>query len=534
MADHRGKAVGQQLGNYRLVRLLGSGGFADVYLGEHLHLGTAAAIKVLRTRMAGDEIAIFLKEARTIARLVHPHIIRVLDFAVEGMSPFLVMDYVPGGSLRQKHPRGVAVPLTTVVDYVKQVADALHYAHENKVVHRDVKPENMLIDQYGKIVLSDFGVASIAHSTESQTVVELAGTIAYIAPEQLHGLPRLASDQYTLAVVVYEWISGERPFRGTFAEIASQHLLKQPPLLYGRVPGVSRALEDVVFKALAKEPRNRFASVRDFAQAFEQAYQESYNIYPATWEDELDDDIDDGEPTELVRAINSASSVTVDLELVRKSITRKNLSENPFQAGEWGYAGGGGNSRSGALATRRAEATHAQERSLVVDHKGVSLRGVDPHAIFGEALVGEGLLDKSLKPESEKGLLKVENRALPDTDSLSHGFLYPLSQVRLLMLFARFLQYVQCQKTQWKLALVIVPLLVALMLGSVVLLAASSDENPSFKTGGPAVPVISNGIGPIQAPAKGKGEVNATPVQSPTEVSGWATATVGEATKHKR
>src|SRR5581483_367768 len=181
MADHRGKAVGQQLGNYRLVRLLGSGGFADVYLGEHLHLGTAAAIKVLRTRMAGDEIAIFLKEARTIARLVHPHIIRVLDFAVEGMSPFLVMDYVPGGSLRQKHPRGVAVPLTTVVDYVKQVADALHYAHENKVVQRDVKPENMLIDQYGKIVLSDFGVASIAHSTESQTVVELAGTIAYIA-----------------------------------------------------------------------------------------------------------------------------------------------------------------------------------------------------------------------------------------------------------------------------------------------------------------------------------------------------------------
>lgn len=270
----RDKAVGQQLGNYRLTRLLGSGGFADVYLGEHIHLATPAAIKVLRTKMTGDEMASFLQEARTIVRLVHPHIIRVLDFNVENMTPFLVMEYLPGGTLRQKHPKGTQVPLPTIVEYIKQIASALNYAHDRKFVHRDVKPENMLIDEQGNIVLSDFGVASNVHSTESQTVVELAGTITYIAPEQLHGLPRPASDQYALGVVAYEWLSGERPFQGSFAEVASQHLIKPPPTLHGRIPGVSVALEQVLFKALAKEPHDRFASVQDFAVAFERAAQQ--------------------------------------------------------------------------------------------------------------------------------------------------------------------------------------------------------------------------------------------------------------------
>ena len=139
MAD----GAGQQLGNYRLHRLLGRGGFADVYLGEHIHLQTLAAIKVLQVEMGSDSLNDFLHEARTIAHLLHPHIVRVLDFGVEGNMPFLVMDYAPNGTLRQHHPKGSCLPLTTIVDYVKQVAQALQYAHERKVIHRDVKPENM-------------------------------------------------------------------------------------------------------------------------------------------------------------------------------------------------------------------------------------------------------------------------------------------------------------------------------------------------------------------------------------------------------
>src|SRR5438128_4030243 len=125
MADR----VGQQLGNYRLIRLLGEGGFAEVYLGEHIHLGTQAAIKVLHTQLTSDDVDTFRTEARTIARLIHPHIVRVLEFGIEGKTPFLVMDFAPNGTLRQKHPKGTILPLPTIVPYVKQVADALQYAH---------------------------------------------------------------------------------------------------------------------------------------------------------------------------------------------------------------------------------------------------------------------------------------------------------------------------------------------------------------------------------------------------------------------
>jgi len=137
--------VAQQLGSYRLIRHLGRGGFADVYLGIHIHLKTPAAIKVLHTRLTDGEFEKFRTEARTIARLEHPYIVRVLDFGIDGNTPFLVMSYAPNGTLRQRHPKGVRLPLATVISYVKQLADALHYAHQQKLIHRDIKPENMLL-----------------------------------------------------------------------------------------------------------------------------------------------------------------------------------------------------------------------------------------------------------------------------------------------------------------------------------------------------------------------------------------------------
>ena len=134
----------QQLGNYRLIRLLGQGGFADVYLGEHVLLGTQAAIKVHHARMEGSDLERCEQEARTIARLNHPHIVRVLDYGVQDGVAYLVMNYAPGGTLRQRHAPGTIVDLETIVQYVNQIASALQYAHDQMLVHRDVKPENML------------------------------------------------------------------------------------------------------------------------------------------------------------------------------------------------------------------------------------------------------------------------------------------------------------------------------------------------------------------------------------------------------
>jgi WD40 repeat protein/serine/threonine protein kinase len=267
MADR----CGQLLGNYRLVRLLGRGGFADVYLGEHLYLGTEAAIKVLHTHLASEDWEGFRKEARIIAGLVHPHIVRLLDFDVQEGVPFLVMAYAPNGTLRRRHPRGTPVPVATVVSYARQAASALQYVHERKLIHRDVKPENLLVGAEGEVLLSDFGMAIMAQSSCQSNMQAIGGTVAYMAPEQVQSKPGPASDQYALGVVVYEWLTGERPFDGSFTEVATKHVLMEPPPLRVRVPGIAPAIEEVVLCALAKDQTRRFRSVQEFAQALEQA-----------------------------------------------------------------------------------------------------------------------------------------------------------------------------------------------------------------------------------------------------------------------
>lgn len=263
--------TGQQLGNYRLLRLLGQGGFAQVYLGEHIHLTTFAAIKVLQEHLTGEELEKFRGEARLIAHLDHPHIVRVLEFGVEAQTPFLVMSYAPNGSLRERHPRGLAIPPHIMLSYARQVADALQYAHDQRIIHRDVKPENMLVDRANNVLLSDFGIAMMSQSSQYQQTQDVTGTVAYMAPEQLQGKPRPASDQYALAAVVYEWISGRPPFRGSFTEVASQHLFSSPPPLRFSTQGIAPGVESVVLKALAKDPQQRFVSARAFADALQQA-----------------------------------------------------------------------------------------------------------------------------------------------------------------------------------------------------------------------------------------------------------------------
>ncbi len=266
--------VGQQLGSYRLIRSLGSGGFADVYLGEHIYMNTQAAIKILQARLAQNDLQAFLAEARTIANLNHRNIVQVFDFAVEKDTPFLVMAYAPNGTLRQRHPGGSRLSLQEVVSYIRQVADALQYAHTRKVIHRDIKPENMLVGQNGDILLSDFGIAVVTQSSRYGSQ-EVGGTVAYMAPEQLQGRAGPASDQYALAIVVYEWLAGVRPFNGSFAEIGSQHLFTAPPLLREKVPELPPAVEQIIQTALNKNPQQRFQNIQAFANALAQANEAS-------------------------------------------------------------------------------------------------------------------------------------------------------------------------------------------------------------------------------------------------------------------
>jgi serine/threonine protein kinase len=264
----------QRFGNYVLLKLIGRGGFANVYLGRHIYLRTYAAIKVMRTSLVEMEYRNFLREAQIVASLEHRHIVRIHDYGVKAGIPYLVMNYTPHGSLRKQHPQGTRLPVETIVDYVQQLAEALEYIHSQELVHRDVKPENILLGRNGEILLSDFGIAIVAQRATPTSMHDFTGSFSYTAPERFQGYAFPASDQYALGVVVYEWLTGERPFRGSPEQIIRQHLYISPPPLRVRFPDIPLEIEHVLFKSLKKDPRGRYASVQDFADALNQA------VYP--------------------------------------------------------------------------------------------------------------------------------------------------------------------------------------------------------------------------------------------------------------
>jgi serine/threonine protein kinase len=269
MADKTGK----QIGNYRLVKLIGKGGFAEVYLGQHVRIASKrAAVKILY--LFDVDAKKFQQEAEITEQLAHPHIVRLLEFDLQEGIPFLVLDYASGGSLRNRHPKGSQVALATVIAYLKEIAPALQYAHNRHILHRDIKPDNMLIGRQGELLLSDFGIAELSQTgrTSLEATLLTGGTPYYMAPETFNGRPEKASDQYSLAVVVYEWLCGVVPFNGeNFIQLGYQHAHAPVPPLRSINPAISPAVEKVVMKALAKDPRDRYPEVKDFAEDLENA-----------------------------------------------------------------------------------------------------------------------------------------------------------------------------------------------------------------------------------------------------------------------
>lgn len=273
-----GYAPGNRVGHYILECKLGSGAFGEVWLGQHLDLPKRDAIKILKLDLSvmtdaerKARIARFRQEAGTVFTLRHPHIIRVIDCEIDEGSgdSYIVMDYAPNGTLAEFAAKDRSPG--TVIRYVSQVAEALQYAHDNGQIHQDVKPGNILLGPHGEALLSDFGLAATAQATlgdnRNPTFYPL-----YAAPERIKGERALpASDQYSLAVLVYEWLTGSLPFVG--ADIEAQHVHKPPPPFCDRVPNITPELERVVLRALAKNPSDRFDSVRAFADALEQAWQ---------------------------------------------------------------------------------------------------------------------------------------------------------------------------------------------------------------------------------------------------------------------
>ena len=272
-ADAHARIVAETMlaGRYRLVRLIDRGGMAEVWEGKDGILDRPVAIKVLHPRLAGDDQfqERFRLEAVAAARLAHPNVVGTFDTGLDNGVAYIVMELVTGRTLRELLRSEGPLPVARAVAIAAAVADALHYAHEAGIVHRDVKPGNILIGNDGRVKVADFGIAKAATDQDLTQKGTLLGTAKYLAPEQVAGQPQdRRSDVYGLGVVLYEMLLGRPPFTGdTDMAIAYQHAHVDPPKIRPLRPDVSRRLESVVLKAIAKSPEQRFATAADMRVA---------------------------------------------------------------------------------------------------------------------------------------------------------------------------------------------------------------------------------------------------------------------------
>jgi serine/threonine protein kinase len=267
--------IGKDLGRYHILEHLGEGGMATVYKAYDTRLERDVAVKIIRTELFGSAVLErllkrFEREAKTLARLTHPNIVGVIEYGEFEGSPYLVMPYLPGGTLKQR--LGRPMPWQEAVRLLLPIAQALEYAHEHNIVHRDIKPSNILLAEKGQPMLSDFGIAKILKNEETgltSTGMGI-GTPEYMAPEQWTGMAGPLADLYSLGVVLYELVTGHKPYT---ADTPAAIMLKQAtdPLPRPRqfAPDLPEALEKVLFKALAKQPEDRYQSMGEFTNALE-------------------------------------------------------------------------------------------------------------------------------------------------------------------------------------------------------------------------------------------------------------------------
>lgn len=251
-------------GRYKILELIGGGGMSNVYLAHDMILDRDIAIKILRYDFSNEEELRrrFQREALSTTSLAHPNIVNIFDVGEEGSLHYLVMEYVPGRTLKEYIIENSPVAPEQAVKIMKQLTSALAHAHQNQIVHRDIKPQNILMDHDGNVKISDFGIAMALSATSYTQTNSVLGTVHYLSPEQARGgMANKKSDIYSLGIVMFELLTGRLPFSGESAvSIALKHLQTETPSLREIVPSMSQSLENVVLKATAKNAQHRYQS----------------------------------------------------------------------------------------------------------------------------------------------------------------------------------------------------------------------------------------------------------------------------------
>lgn len=259
---------GQKINDrYEIIKTIGEGGMANVYLANDSILERNVAIKVLRGDLSNDEkfIRRFKREALSVSNLSHPNIVEVYDVGEEEGNYYIVMEYIEGKTLKQLLQKRGALTLTEVIDIMSQLSDGLSHAHEAYIIHRDIKPQNIMIQDNGLIKITDFGIAMALNSTQLTQTNSVMGSVHYLPPEQANGKgSTIKSDIYSLGILMYELLTGVVPFKGDNAvEIALKHMKEKVPSIRKQNPTIPQSIENIVLKATAKNPKNRYDSVRE-------------------------------------------------------------------------------------------------------------------------------------------------------------------------------------------------------------------------------------------------------------------------------
>ena len=259
---------GQKINDrYEIIKNIGEGGMANVYLAKDTILDRNVAVKVLRGDLSSDDkfIRRFEREALSVSNLSHPNIVEVYDVGVEDGSHYIVMEYIEGKTLKQLLKKRESLTLPEVIDIMTQLTDGISHAHESYIIHRDIKPQNIMIEDDGRIKITDFGIAMALNATQLTQTNSVMGSVHYLPPEQASGKSAtVKSDIYSLGILMYELLTGNVPFKGDNAvEIALKHMKDKIPSIRKQDPSIPQSVENIILKACAKNPRNRYDTAKE-------------------------------------------------------------------------------------------------------------------------------------------------------------------------------------------------------------------------------------------------------------------------------
>ena len=270
---------GQKIdGRYQIIRTIGEGGMANVYLAYDTILDREVAVKILRGDLAGDEkfVKRFQREAKAASSLNHPNIVEMYDVGEDDGNYFLVMEFVDGRTLKSLVKKRGALSLTEVIDIMLQLTSGIAHAHDSYLIHRDLKPQNVLMLEDGRAKITDFGIAVALNSTELTQTNSVMGSVHYLPPEQANGGgASVKSDIYSLGILMYELLIGKLPFKGENAvEIAIKHMKEPIPSVRSQNESIPQSIENIILKACAKNPKNRYDSVNEMHEDLKNALNE--------------------------------------------------------------------------------------------------------------------------------------------------------------------------------------------------------------------------------------------------------------------